>query len=206
MSNKERRRKEKEELRQQILDVARDIASKDGWQNVTIRKICEQIKYTAPVVYQYFESKEMILQSLRKDGFIQVFHLFETVDKKYKAPEKRLFEYALTCWNFAIQYPEIYQVMFNLQGAVCLQNEGNIKIHNTVMDYYHPAFESINQKAKRSEIYCLELTDNFIAIIHGFISMNMANKIKSGNDRALLIYKNSLQRFIHSINDINTKK
>ena len=96
--------------------------------------------------------------------------------------------------------------MFNLQGAVCLQNEGNIKIHNTVMDYYHPAFESINQKAKRSEVYCLELTDNFIAIIHGFISMNMANKIKSGNDRALLIYKNSLQRFIHSINDINTKK
>ena len=34
---KERRRKEKEELRQQILDVAKDIAANDGWQNVTIR-------------------------------------------------------------------------------------------------------------------------------------------------------------------------
>ena len=201
---KERRRKEKEELRQQILDVAKDIAANDGWQNVTIRKICEQIHYTAPVVYQYFASKEMILQSLRKDGFVQVFNLFEEVDKKYKLPEKRLFEYALTWWNFAIQHPEIYQVMFNLQGAVCLQNEGNIKIHNTVMDYYHPAFKLLNKKAKRSEEYNLELTDNLIAIIHGFISMNMANKIKSGNEKALVVFKNSLQRFIHSINDINS--
>jgi AcrR family transcriptional regulator len=203
MPLKERRRKEKEELRQQILDVAMDIAANDGWQNVTIRKICEQIKYTAPVVYQYFESKEMILQSLRKDGFIKVFNLFEEVDKKYKAPEKRLFEYALTWWNFAIQHPEIYQVMFNLQGAICLQNETSTKINNTVMDYYHPAFKQINKKAKRSEVYSLELTDNLIAIIHGFIALNMVNKIKSGNDKALLVYKSALQRFIQSINDIN---
>jgi AcrR family transcriptional regulator len=203
MAAKERRRKEKEELRQQILDVAMDIAANDGWQNVTIRKICEQIKYTAPVVYQYFESKEMILQSLRKDGFIKVFNLFEEVDKKYKAPEKRLFEYALTWWNFAIQHPEIYQVMFNLQGAICLQNETSTKINNTVMDYYHPAFKQINKKAKRSEVYSLELTDNLIAIIHGFIALNMVNKIKSGNDKALLVYKSALHRFIQSINDIN---
>ena len=201
---KERRRKEKEELRQQILDVAKDIAANDGWQNVTIRKICEQIHYTAPVVYQYFASKEMILQSLRKDGFVQVFNLFEEVDKKYKLTEKRLFEYALTWWNFAIQHPEIYQVMFNLQGAVCLQNESSVKINNNVMDYYHPAFKLLNKKAKRSEEYNLELTDNLIAIIHGFISMNMANKIKSGNEKALVVFKNSLQRFIHSINDINS--
>ncbi|MBP6661444.1 MAG: TetR/AcrR family transcriptional regulator [Chitinophagales bacterium] len=201
---KERRRKEKEELRQQILDVAKDIAANDGWQNVTIRKICEQIHYTAPVVYQYFASKEMILQSLRKDGFVQVFNLFEEVDKKYKLPEKRLFEYALTWWNFAIQHPEIYQVMFNLQGAVCLQNESSVKINNNVMDYYHPAFKLLNKKAKRSEEYNLELTDNLIAIIHGFISMNMANKIKSGNEKALVVFKNSLQRFIQSINDINS--
>ena len=201
---KERRRKEKEELRQQILDVAKDIAANDGWQNVTIRKICEQIHYTAPVVYQYFASKEMILQSLRKDGFVQVFNLFEEVDKKYKLPEKRLFEYALTWWNFAIQHPEIYQVMFNLQGAVCLQNESSVKINYNVMDYYHPAFKLLNKKAKRSEEYNLELTDNLIAIIHGFISMNMANKIKSGNEKALVVFKNSLQRFIHSINDINS--
>ena len=81
--------------------------------------------------------------------------------------------------------------MFNLQGAVCLQNESSVKINNNVMDYYHPAFKLLNKKAKRSEEYNLELTDNLIAIIHGFISMNMANKIKSGNEKALVVFKNS---------------
>ncbi|HRG36378.1 MAG: TetR/AcrR family transcriptional regulator [Chitinophagales bacterium] len=201
MPNKERRRKEKEELQQKILAVAKDIAASDGWQNVTIRKICDKIHYTAPVIYQYFENKEAILQSLRTDGFIQVFNLFEKVNAKHQTADKRLLEYAITWWNFAIQHPEIYQVMFNLHGAVCVHNDSNIKVHNTVMDYYHPAFKQINQKAKRSEIYSLELTDSFIAIIHGFISMNMANKIKSGNNKATQVFKNSMIRFIHSLKE-----
>ncbi len=207
MPIKERRRKEKEELRQQILEVAKDIASNDGWQNLTIRKICKEINYTAPVVYQYFESKEMILQSLRKDGFLQVFILFEAVNKKYKDPEKRLLEYALTWWNFAINNPEIYQVMFNLQGVICTQNDNNnILIHNNVMAYYHPAFSSISLKAKRSETFSIELTDNLIALIHGFISMKMANKIKSGEDKEIIIFKNAIKRFIQSINNLNNNK
>lgn len=203
MPIKERRRKEKEELRQQILDVAKDIAANDGWQNVTIRKICDQIHYTAPVVYQYFESKEMILQSLRKEGLKQVRLEFEQVDVKHKPPEKRLLEYGLAWWRFAQSNPELYQVMYNLQGAVCADNESNL---NTIVDYYKAAFSAINQKAKRSEKFRLELCDHLIAIIHGFIALRMVNKIKSGNENAELAYKNSLQRFIHSINDINAKK
>mgnify|MGYP000846885275 FL=1 len=200
MPIKERRRKEKEELRQQILDVAKDIAATDGWQNVTIRKICDQIKYTAPVIYQYFESKEMILQSLRKDGLMQVCLMFEQVDIKYKTSEKRLLEYGLAWWHFAQINPELYQVMYNLQGAVCTNNENNI---NTIVDYYKAVFSAINQKAKRSEKFRLELCDHLIAIIHGFIALRMVNKIKSGNENAELAYKNSLQRFINSINDTN---
>lgn len=202
MPNKERRKREKEELRQQILDVAKDIAATDGWQNVTIRKICDKIHYTAPVVYQYFESKEMILESLRLEGIMQVQLIFEKVDKKYSAPEKRLQEYALAWWHFAQQHPELYQVMYNLQGAICTGNGNNI---STIVKHYSIAFSAINQKAKRSEKFRLELCDHLIAIIHGFIALRMVNKIKSGNENAGKAYKNSLQRFIDSINDKKSK-
>lgn len=201
MPLKERRRKEKEELRQQILEVAKDIAFNEGWQNLTIRKICNKINYTAPVVYQHFESKEMILQSLRKDGFVQVFILFEEVNKKHTNPEKRLLEYALTWWNFAIQNSGMYQVMFNLQGVICTQNDSDIKIHNNVMDYYHPVFCAISNKANHSLQYKIELTDNLIALIHGLISMKMANKIKTKQDKEILLLKKSITRFIYSIKD-----
>lgn len=199
MPNKERRLREKKELRQQILDVAREIASTDGWQNVTIRKICAEIHYTAPVIYQYFESKEMILQSLRVDGFMQVFEQFEIVNEKHEQADKRIFEYALVWWHFAKVHPEIYQVMFNLQGAVCDNREN--KQSRMVVDYYNEAFTEINAKAKRSQKYRLELCDNLISIIHGFIAMRMVNKIKSGNENAEHVFKSALQRFIHSIKE-----
>lgn len=200
MPVKERRQKEKEELRQQILDVAKEIAAKDGWQNVTIRKICDQIHYTAPVVYQYFKSKESILESLRYDGINQVCLVFEQVDKKHKSPQRRLLEYGIAWWDFSRLHPELYQVMYNLQGAVCTGNGNTI---SAIVEHYSVAFSAINQKAKRSEKFRLELCDHFIAIIHGFIALRMVNKIKSGNEHAELVYKNSLQRFIHSINDLN---
>lgn len=106
-------------------------------------------------------------------------------------------------WNFALVNPELYQVMFNLQGAVCDLNE-SVKNPQSrlVIEYYTAAFSQINQKAKRSEKYTLELCDNLISIIHGFIAMRMVNKIRSGNENAEQVFKNALQRFIHSINDI----
>jgi hypothetical protein len=74
------------------------------------------------------------------------------------------------------------------------------------MSYYHPEFSQLNKKAKRSDAFRLELTDNLIAVIHGFISMQMANKVKSSPDKVLIVYKNALLRFIDSINDIKQQQ
>jgi AcrR family transcriptional regulator len=196
---KERRHRQKLEMRQTILDVAKDIAATDGWQNVTIRKICDRIHYTAPVIYQYFESKEMILLSLRQEGMSQVYTIFEEVDKKHSDANKRLIEYGFAWWHFALNNPELYQVMYNLQGAVCTGTGGQ----STVISFYHTAFAAINRKAKRSEKFRLELCDHLIAVIHGFIMMRMVNKIRSGNEHSEQVYKHALQRFIQSIHDKN---
>ena len=55
MSKVELKKQKKEELRKHILTAAQNIASDNGWQNVTIRKICDEIGYTAPIVYHYFD-------------------------------------------------------------------------------------------------------------------------------------------------------
>lgn len=194
-----RRKKEKEALRLHILEVAKEIAAADGWQNVTIRKICDKIGYSAPVIYQHFENKEDLLQSLRVVGFTQIFEQFEKVDVKHSTPEKRLLEYALVWWKFSKQNPELYQVMFNLQGAICENNEN--KQSRMFVNYYSTSFKQMSSKAHRSEKYKLELCDNFISVIHGFISMRMVNKIKYGSENAEQVFKNSILRFIHSITD-----
>ena len=108
----ERRRQEKREMRQAILQVARDIAARDGWQNLTIRKICDEVRYTAPVIYQYFDSKDTLLLALRLEGFEIIHRDFEQVNARHTDPARRLLEYGLTFWKFAEENPELYQVMF----------------------------------------------------------------------------------------------
>lgn len=89
----ERRASEKLQVKQSIIDVAKNIAAQDGWKQVTIRKICDQIRYTAPVIYQYFENKEAILQAIRREGIQEMYQSFEQINHKIKEPEDHLFVY-----------------------------------------------------------------------------------------------------------------
>lgn len=201
----ERRRQEKREMRQAILQVARDIAARDGWQNLTIRKICDEVRYTAPVIYQYFDSKDTLLLALRLEGFEMIHNDFELVNQRHTDPARRLLEYGLTFWKFAEDNPELYQVMFNLQGVIC-SDGGKHRFLENVMQYYREALAAINSKARRSDKFRWELYDNYVVIIHGFISLHMVNKVRSGKEVARTVFKNSLQRFIQSINDSACQK
>ena len=193
----ERRASEKLQVRQSIIDVAKNIAARDGWQQVTIRKICDQIRYTAPVIYQYFENKEAILQAIRREGIQEMYLSFEQINHKIKEPEDRLLAYGKAWWDFALNNPELYQVMYNLQGANCQKDHSNVGIRTDV--FYQEAFYQLNAKAKPTNAISLELCDNMIAIIHGFIAFHMVDKIRSGSQRAELVFIHSLKRFIHSI-------
>ncbi|MDB5228202.1 MAG: TetR family transcriptional regulator [Bacteroidota bacterium] len=198
MPIKERRTRQKLEMKQTILDAAKDIASADGWQNVTIRKICDRIHYTAPVVYQYFESKEMILQELRKAGIVHLSDTLRKIHDKENEPRKQLVEYGLAVWKFALEHPELYQVMFNLQGALCCE-EGEVNPRGEIHGFYKEAIRKINVEANKSQKQLLFLLDYFTALIHGIISMNMVNKVKSGKEKGQTIFKESLKHFVQSI-------
>jgi len=90
-----------------------------GWQAVSIRKIADAIDYSAPIVYEYFDSKDVLLNEIRVEGFRFLRHEYDRIMKLYRDPEKRLFEISLIQWRFAFEQPETYQVMYNLNGAFC---------------------------------------------------------------------------------------
>src|SRR5215831_17182373 len=63
MGFKERRDRERTEMRQAILHAASEIAAQEGWHAVTIRRVAERIEYSPPTIYEYFESKEALLEA-----------------------------------------------------------------------------------------------------------------------------------------------
>ena len=61
MGVQERRAREKKELRQEILDAAREMFVEDGYENVSMRKIAEKIEYSPTTIYLYFRDKADLL-------------------------------------------------------------------------------------------------------------------------------------------------
>jgi AcrR family transcriptional regulator len=56
MGSLDRRRRQKELTRSNILEAAFTIIKKEGWESLTMRKIADSIEYTATAIYAYFPS------------------------------------------------------------------------------------------------------------------------------------------------------
>ena len=115
MGHLERKQREKERVRQDILNAALSIAKSKGWQAVTVRKIAEEIEYTPPIVYEHFESKEDLIRELVQNGFRTLHDGFEKESKAELDPKEKLCKLSLVHWDFAFANKELYQLMFSLE-------------------------------------------------------------------------------------------
>ena len=61
MGISERREREKQELREKILEKAKEILIKEGQDNLSIRNIATAIEYSPATIYLYFQDKDEIV-------------------------------------------------------------------------------------------------------------------------------------------------
>ena len=107
MSYIERRQKEKEDIKQSILEAARKIAAKEGWHALTIRKIADEIEYTPPIVYEYFENKEDLIREIIDAGFVKLGKEISAARQSETDPHKLLMKLSLIHWDFAFNNVEL---------------------------------------------------------------------------------------------------
>ena len=107
----ERREREKQELRQQILDVARELFAREGYESVTMRKIAEAIEYSPTAIYLYFKDKEQLLNELCHADFQTLAREFQKI-AEVRDPIERLKKTGLSYIEFGLRYPNHYRLMF----------------------------------------------------------------------------------------------
>ena len=164
MSHIDRRQKEKEEIKQRILDAARKIASNEGWHAVTIRKIADEIEYTPPIVYEHFENKEDLIRELIYTGFSMLRKENSVARQSETDPRKLLKMLSLIHWDFAFRNVELYQLMFSLERPA--PNEEMISDMKLIESIF---LELANNNEQLSH----ELIFSWICLISGAISIMM---------------------------------
>ena len=113
----ERKLRDRQARRAQILGAARRIAELEGWPNVTVRRLSDEISYSQPVLYAHFGSREGILAAVAIEGFGELGLALEKARKRGKrgsAVELVAGAYL----EFAASSPAMYEGMFSLNVSV----------------------------------------------------------------------------------------
>jgi AcrR family transcriptional regulator len=192
----ERKQRTREQTRSSIVSTAKDIARREGWQAVSIRKIADAIDYSAPIVYEYFDSKDSLLDEIRKDGFRYLRDEYDRINRLYRDPEKRLYEISLAQWEFAHKQAEIYQVMYNLNGAFC-----SVPVHESCEAQAVSALiqEIIFSFIPKSKESIRRLYFEWWSISHGMITLSMLLKGQQPFEQSQQIYQESVRRFARGL-------
>jgi AcrR family transcriptional regulator len=112
----ERRDRQREEVRRKILDAARELFMAEGSERVTMRRIALAIEYSPTAIYNHFEDKDALLNSLCEDEFGRLLSLLATGSRPRSAVAW-IRQLGLGYARFGLGYPNHYRFMFMTPGA-----------------------------------------------------------------------------------------
>ncbi|HEY2015564.1 MAG TPA: TetR/AcrR family transcriptional regulator, partial [Bryobacteraceae bacterium] len=100
-----------DEVREKILDGARELFVECGYEGVTMRKVAERIEYSPTTIYLYFADKEALFQEMCSADFRHLAESFQSV-ALLADPMERLRACARSYIQFAIEHPNHYRLIF----------------------------------------------------------------------------------------------
>ena len=112
MGSKQRRARQKEGLREEILDAARTLFVREGYESVSIRKIADKIEYAPGTIYLYFRDKAEILDRICEETFAKLLRKMEAIENDTSAPLDKLRRGLRTYIQFGLENPNHYIVTF----------------------------------------------------------------------------------------------
>lgn len=199
MGSKERIQRLKDENRIKILEASLQIVKEEGVQAISMRKIADIIEYTAPMIYEYFASKEAILSELAGKGYLMLAKAVKAAKEKEVTREKQLEAMWLAYWHFAFEEKELYQLMYGI-GTQCCEMEKSFKCFDSHATIISDVIREIMKDSNPSEDLICQKYFTYWSIIHGLISINLVNK-GFGDEVNREVLKDAIQGITRSLVD-----
>jgi len=111
------RDRRKQDLRNQILETAREIFMRDGFEDFSMRKLAAQIGYSAGNLYLYFENKEQLFDRLVEQSFERLLAALQELrdDPGQDDPVRLLLQGLKVYVDFGLRSPNDYRFAFMLR-------------------------------------------------------------------------------------------
>jgi AcrR family transcriptional regulator len=107
----ERREAEKEAIKKKIIDAANEILYKEGYENLSIRKIAKIIEYSPGIIYHYFNDKAEIVSEVVQQGYGNILKTLSEIPVDLKKPEKSIEEGLRAYIKLMLDSPEPFKAI-----------------------------------------------------------------------------------------------
>jgi AcrR family transcriptional regulator len=164
----ERKLRDRQARRAQIISAARRIAELEGWSNVTVRRLSDEISYSQPVLYTHFGSREGIRAAVAVEGFQEIGLALEKARKRAK--RGNTVESVATAYlEFAVSSPALYEVMFSLRLSVPFDDAATPPELNFAFSQLMELFQARCSKPQVT-------SELFWASLHGVAELTRTNR------------------------------
>jgi AcrR family transcriptional regulator len=177
MGVRERRQREKQELRQLIVDTARDLFARDGYEAVSMRRIADAIEYSPTAIYLYFPDKQALFREICHQDFRSLAGAFQRIGK-VEDPVERIRQIGMAYMRFGVKNPNHYRLMFMTRVDIQPTPEDLVDKGDPTRDGYSflklAVQEAIDAGAFRDGLSDAELvTQTLWAGVHGVTSLEV---------------------------------
>ena len=165
----ERKLRDKQARRAQIISAARRIAELEGWSNVTVRRLSDEISYSQPVLYAHFGSREGILDAVAIEAFGEMGLALQQAKKRVNRGNT-IALIAAAYLRFAASSPALYEVMFSLSLSVPFDDAATPP---EMRFAFSQVLDLFQEQGSKSEI----LSELFWASLHGVAELTRTKRI-----------------------------
>ncbi len=184
----ERKLRDLQARRAQIITAARHIAEHEGWPSVTVRRLSDEISYSQPVLYAHFGSREGILAAVAVEGFVELGTALEKARKRVRRGSA-VEAVANAYLEFAASSPALYEAMFTLSLSIRFDDP------STPPELRH-AFSQLAELFPGQGSRCMILAELLWASLHGIADLTRTGRLPSSRQRERV--KTLIELFVSS--------
>jgi AcrR family transcriptional regulator len=191
------RQKRSLKTRTAILEAALTIINSEGINALSVRRIAREIDYSPAALYEYFKSKDDIIDALCKlvDAKLATYLKLETNNPPLAASQQ-LIEIGMNYLQFAQENPREYSILFQGNRA----NPGEAPVYGSgfiiLLDAVSSLFSETNGSNFSEQNMDVEAFAYACwAFVHGMATLSV--QVESMTDQSLdVVHRAALTRFI----------
>jgi len=186
-------------LRAATLDASRTLLVRDGYKQLSMRKIAAAVGCSVSSIYLYFANKDQLVHALIDEGFQRWYEIVVEAASVPEPPLRRLELHCRRYIDFGLEHPEYYEIMYMLNPPRMARFPKELfRRAARSMDILTQLVQECAPELRESDAEARVRAHVVWAILHGVVSTILAARLDIRLDRDAYI-ETSIQSAVDMI-------